>query len=64
MTEDRFRSEYRPLQPADSERILRIKAQAEHLAATMELSPPSRELSLALTKLEEAVMWATKAITV
>ena len=32
---------------------------AEHLAAEIE---PSRELSLALTHLEEALMWAGKAI--
>ena len=25
--------------------------------------PPSRELSVALTKLEEAAMWANKAVT-
>ena len=34
-------------------------AAAKHLA---ELCPPSRELSLAMTKLEEARMWANAAI--
>ncbi len=30
---------------------------------TLNSLPPSRELSLALTKLEEAAMWANKAVT-
>lgn len=33
-----------------------------YLRAINELSPASREQSLAKTKLEESVMWATKAI--
>jgi hypothetical protein len=35
---------------------------AAHL--TIDLIPPSRERSLALTKLEEALMWAVKAVAV
>lgn len=38
--------------------------QAGHTFATLVTgyAPPSRELSLALTKIEEAVMWANAAI--
>lgn len=47
-------------------RILNIKLQAENLLALMKESAvegvpaTSRELSIATTKLEEAVMWAVK----
>ena len=37
----------------------KVAVLAEHLATEIE---PSRELSLALTHLEEALMWAGKAI--
>lgn len=40
-----------------------IRSEAKSLAVTVEgLCPPSREKSLAMTKLEEAVMWANAAI--
>ena len=40
-----------------------IRDQAHDFAITLlELCPQSRELSLALTKLEELVMWANAAI--
>lgn len=40
-----------------------LRAQARGLAEAMgELCPDSRELSLALTSLEQAVMWANAAI--
>lgn len=49
-----------------SEQALRyqqIRAGGGELAAVLnKLCPPSRELSLAQTKLEEAVMWANAAI--
>ena len=41
----------------------RIRGEARLLALTVnELCPESREKSLAITKLEEAVMWANAAI--
>jgi len=47
-------------QPA---RYVEIRSLAHGLATFMlEACPPSRELSLALTNLEEAVMWANAAI--
>ena len=40
-----------------------IRSSGAFLAAALcEWCPPSRELSLALTKIEEAVMWANAAI--
>lgn len=40
-----------------------LRAEAHDLAQTiLAEAPPSRERSLALTKLEEAVMWANAAI--
>lgn len=44
-------------------RYSQLRAQANQLACAFnEHCPPSRELSLAMTKLEEAVMWANAAI--
>ena len=57
-----FRPTYRELSQAEKDTIDRIKAKALDLAA--EFNPTdSREKSLALTKLEESVMWAVKGIT-
>lgn len=40
-----------------------LREQAKSLAyAIIELTPLSREQSLAITKLEESIMWANKAI--
>jgi hypothetical protein len=45
------------------ERYTQIRDEARSLAHTIAgLTPPSREQSLALTKLEEAVMWANASI--
>lgn len=57
---DTFRQIYRPLSAAESKRILDIKAKAAELHDL--LGEASREFALARTKLEECVMWATKAI--
>jgi len=44
-------------------RYEQIRSQAKTLANTLaQCCPPSRELSLAMTKLEEVVMWANAAI--
>ncbi len=46
-----------------NERYVELRAQARELAELMlESCPPSRERSLAMTKLEEAVFWANAAI--
>lgn len=45
------------------ERYTQLRQQAKQLAELMvQLCPDSRELSLALTNLEQAVMWANAAI--
>lgn len=44
-------------------RYIEIREKAKELATTiMECCPSSRERSVALTNLEQAVMWANKAI--
>jgi hypothetical protein len=52
--------------PPKGDQVVRygeIRRQARDLAATIdELAPDSREKSLAVTALEEAVMWANAAI--
>ena len=46
-----------------ADRYLVIRGEAKKLAETIvKLTPPSREQSVALTKLEEAVFWANAAI--
>jgi hypothetical protein len=45
------------------ERYHVLRGKAKNLAlAIVEMTPPSREQSLALTKLEEVVFWANAAI--
>ena len=58
-----FRSTYRKLTDDEQRLVDEIKTQAEKLEAVIEDTQPSRHRSLAMTKLEEAVMWAVKGIT-
>ncbi len=45
------------------ERYVRLREAANQMALLMNTNcPPSRELSLAITNLEQSVMWANKAI--
>ena len=45
------------------ERYVRLRYTAKDLALLiLKLTPSSREQSLAITKLEETIMWANKAI--
>lgn len=54
---------YHPPQPGQPEKYSRLRDEAKSFARTIDvLCPDSREKSLALTKLEEAVMWANAAI--
>jgi len=54
---------YHPPHGSQVERYGLIRGQGRTLADTLaKLCPESRELSLALTKLEEVVMWANAAI--
>jgi len=61
-----FRQAYRELSPQEQAHVAQIKSQAESLYRTLVDTPnryDCREMSLAKTKLEEAVMWAVKAVT-
>jgi DNA-binding MarR family transcriptional regulator len=60
---DRFRRTYVTLTPHNKATVERIKDDAARLAENLELLDSSRDLALALTKLEEAVFWATKHYT-
>jgi hypothetical protein len=64
---DVMRLKYRPLTAAEQEAMENIKTTASMLYDDIDmldrLHGDSRELSLAKTKVEEAVMWATKYIT-
>lgn len=54
---------YHPPKGDQTARYSELRAGAKELSAYLiQRCPPSRELSLALTKLEEAVMWANAAI--
>ena len=54
---------YHPPFGSQQERYVRIRDEAKAFASTiMALTPTSREQSLALTNLEQAVMWANAAI--
>jgi hypothetical protein len=59
-----FRPEYRVLSEFEKDALRQIKAKAAELEALFApLGVHGREGALALTKLEECVMWATKGIT-
>lgn len=58
-----MRHEYRVLSDAEKQQMKQIKDDALDLHLFLDELGQSRELSLAKTKLEEAVMWAVKHIT-
>jgi hypothetical protein len=58
---DTFRKVYRPLKEVNTALIQAAKEKAEELEQLMQ-NVKSREMSLALTNLEQAMMWCTKAI--
>lgn len=54
---------YHAPKPGQQEKYEGLRAAAKSLAADIMLkTPPSREQSLALTKLEEAIFWANASI--
>ncbi len=63
ITTTRFRPKYRQLTEAELDLHDRIKNKAVELEALFNEVPPSRYQSLAMTALEEAVMWEIKALT-
>ncbi len=58
---DTFRKQYKQLNEKNSALIVEIKEAFEAIEKLL-LLVKSREMSLALTNLEQASMWATKAI--
>lgn len=58
---DTFRKEYKTLSNENSDLIIKVKEAAE-VIETLVSSIKSREMSLALTNLEQCTMWSTKAI--
>lgn len=59
----RFRPTYRALTPAEKTLHDAIKAKAEELEYLFGKVPPGRYPALAMTALEESVMWAVKGLT-
>ncbi|GGF24430.1 hypothetical protein GCM10011321_14760 [Youhaiella tibetensis] len=57
------RHTYRVLSDAEKAQIVAIKDKGAELLSLIESLGGSRELSIAKTKTEEAVMWAVKHIT-
>lgn len=67
---NRFRKEYRPLHEIEKSLVDCIKTEAEAVARYYDQIidnphdfPNQRMIAIAMQKLEESVMWATKAIT-
>lgn len=60
---DPFRRKYKELTDAQAGRIEVIKIKAQDLLDEIARCEDSRERSLGITKLEEAVMWVVKGIT-
>jgi len=58
---DTFRKQYRPLNEENSKLIVEIKDAFEAVEKLL-LLVKSREMSIALTNLEQSSMWATKAV--
>ncbi len=60
---DEVRSEYRELHTDEKKQIANIKELGQAFIDLCNEQGKSRELSLAITNMEMAVMWATKYIT-
>lgn len=61
--DDVFRREYRPLTAEEKRQLEELKLQATHFYGFILGLGTKREYSIAKTKIEEAVMWATKGLT-
>lgn len=62
-TNNIVRHEYRVLTDAEKAQMQSIKDAGRAFLDLLDARPGSRELSIARTKIEEAVMWAVKDVT-
>ncbi len=60
MNNDPFKKNWTQLEGTDAELVKQTKELAENLLGAFNLVEPTREISLAKTKLEEAMIWFTK----
>lgn len=58
-----MRHKYRVLSDSEKSQMAALKTKGEELLALIDECGASRELSIARTKTEEAVMWAVKHVT-
>ena len=58
-----LRHEYRVLTDVEKDQMRALKDKGEEFLRLLEILSPSREVALARTKIEEAVMWAVKHVT-
>jgi hypothetical protein len=63
MSDDRFKMVYEELQPEQLQLIKDIKGLAGLLSVSY-AKVANREMALALTNLEQSIMWAVKAVCV
>lgn len=61
--QDTFRKIHNPLTSTQMEMMNKIADTAELLLAVYKENPQTREMSLAITNLEQSVMWARKSVT-
>lgn len=57
------RHQYRVLNPAEKAAMLALKDKGAEFIALCHGQGSSRELSIAITRIEEAVMWAVRHVT-
>ena len=57
------RHQYRPLTDDEKKSVSDVKDATREFGAVLDSLPPSRERSIAITKLEEASMWAVRGLT-
>ncbi|MCB1537338.1 MAG: hypothetical protein KDJ44_22175 [Rhodoblastus sp.] len=57
------RHQYRVLTDEEKEAVVALKDKGAEFIALCQSRGASRELSIAITKIEEAVMWAVKHVT-
>jgi hypothetical protein len=60
---DTARQTPRVLSDDEKRRVEKVKTDGNYFINSLRECPPSRELSLAITNAEQAVMWAVKGIT-